>query len=105
MASTDGCDSSETRGSKELLDSWPSKRMRNPPLVPLTVMLFHPLMVAPGVIYVNDRGLRMAPAPIPKLIGREFNCAPVIVVDCSPLSVIRSEDSALTSTDCVAEPT
>src|SRR6185369_16449004 len=85
MASTDGCDSSDTRGSRELLDSWPSNRMRKPPLVPLTVMLFHPLMVAPGVIWVKDKGLRMAPAPIPKLMGSELSCPPVMVVDCSPL--------------------
>ena len=73
--------------------------------MPFTVMLFQPLMVAPGVIWVNERGLRIAPAPIPKLMGRELSCAPVMVVDCSPLSVFSSVDSALTSTDCVAEPT
>ena len=105
IASTDGCDSSETRGSRPLLDSWPSNRMRNPPLVPFTVMLFQPLMVAPGVICVNDSGLRMAPAPIPKLMGRALSWAPVMVVDCSPLSVLSSVDSAATSTDCVAVPT
>src|SRR5437016_11034894 len=105
IASTEGCDSSETRASRPLLDSCPSNRMRNPPLVPFTVMLFHPLMVAPGVICVNDSGLRIAPAPIPKLIGRELSWAPVMVVDCSPLSVLSRVDSAPTSIDCVAEPT
>ena len=105
IASTEGWDSSDTRGSSELLDSWPSNKIRKPPFVPFTVTLFHPLMVAPGVICVNESGLRIAPAPIPKLMGSEFSCAPVMVVDCSPLSVFSSVDSALTSTDCVDAPT
>ena len=68
-------------------------------------MLFHPLMVAPGVMLVKDSGFRMAPAPMPKLIGMELSCLLVMVVDCSPLSVLSSVDSALTSTDWVAVPT
>ena len=57
-------------------------------------MLFQPLKVAPGVIWMNDRGLRIAPAPMPKLIGSSAICFPVIVMDCSALSLFSSVDSA-----------
>ena len=50
MVSTDGCTSSDTRASRPLLDSWPSKRIRNVPAgAPFTLTVFHPLMLAPGV--------------------------------------------------------
>jgi len=44
----------------------------------------------------------MAPAPMPKLIGRELIFSPEMVVDCSAVSVFSMEDSAVTSTDWVA---
>lgn len=106
MASTEGCTSSETRASRPLLDSWPSNRMRNVPVgAPLTLMVFQPEMLAPGVSWVKDSGLRMAPAPMPKLIGRELILVPETVVDCSALSVFSMEARATTSTVCTAWPT
>ena len=54
---------------------------------------------------MNDSGLRMAPAPMPKLIGSSAIWLPVIVIDCSAFSLFSSVDSAVTVTDSVAEPT
>ena len=92
MASTDGCDSSDTRASSALLDSWPSNRIRNPPLVRFTVTLFHSLRVAPGFIWLRQR-IANGARQMPKLIGMGLLWAPVMVVGCSLLSV-NSVDSA-----------
>ena len=62
IASTDACDSSETRGLRALL-SWPSKMMRNVLLgAPFTRMSFQPLMLAPGASWTKLSGLRTAPS-------------------------------------------
>ena len=87
-----------------LLDSWPSKSILNAPLVPLMVMLFQPLMDAPGVNCAKESGLRTAPAPMPKLIGSSLICLPVTVVEISALSVLRRVAPPVTSTDSVADP-
>ena len=84
---------------------WPSNTILKLFEPPLIEMLFQPLNMAPGVIWTNDNGFRMAPAPMPKLIGSSAICFPVIVIDCSALSVFSSVDSAVTVTDSVAEPT
>ena len=100
MASTEGWVSSETRASRPLVDSWPSNRMRKEPAGrPLTWMVFQPEIVAPGVSWTNERGLRIAPAPMPKLIGSSLTVLPVMVLDCSALSVLSMEASAETCTD------
>src|SRR5438105_1686721 len=100
MASTEGCTSSDTRASRPLDDSWPSNRILNVPVgLPLTLIVFQPEIVAPGVNCTNESGFRTAPAPMEKLIGRSLIVSPAIVVDCSALSVLRTEASAATDTD------
>src|SRR5215472_13084817 len=106
IASTDGCTSSDTRASSPLDDSWPSKRMRKVPVgLPLTLIVFQPEMVAPGVSWTKESGLRTAPAPIEKLMGRSLIVLPEIVVDCSALSVFNIDASAATDTDWLDWPT
>ena len=50
IASTEGCNSSETRVWRALSDSCPSNMILKFPEPPLIEMLFQPLKVAPGVI-------------------------------------------------------
>src|SRR5215467_4938679 len=102
MDSTEGCTSSDTRASSPLEDSWPSKRIRKVPVgFPLTLIVFQPEMVAPGVSWTKERGLRTAPAPIEKLMGRSLMVFPDMVLDCSAPSVFSIDPSAATDTDCV----
>ena len=85
-----------------LLDSCPSSRTRNVEVgLPFTLMTFQPEMLEPGASPIKLRGLRIAPAPMPKLSGKSLIAFPVIVVDDSALSVCNCEASALTSTGLV----
>jgi hypothetical protein len=68
------------------------------------LIVFQPEIEAPGVNCTKESGLRIAPAPMPKLIGRLLIMSPVMVVDCSALSVFSIDASAETSTVCVAWP-
>ena len=73
--------------------------------MPLTVTEFQLPILAPGVSCTNERGFRIAPAPIPKLTGRELILSPEIVVDCSALSVFSMPVSAVTTTEVADGPT
>src|SRR5665213_2307814 len=74
-------------------------------LPPLIEMLFQPLKVAPGVIWMKETGFRIAPAPMPQLIGNSAICLSLRVVETSTSSVFSSDDSAVTSTESVTAPT
>jgi hypothetical protein len=97
MDSTEGCDSSETRGFKSLVVSWPSKMMRKVLFgAPFTLISFQPLMLLPGARAAKPSGLRMAPAPIAKFSGSALMRSPLRVSLCAASSVFSRLASALT---------